>query len=213
MTRDDFYPRFSSAYRVTTAGTQRAPSEERARKLQEYVSLADRWAGATFESGLYRIHDQSSLREGMESIAQGFPSYVQRVVPFAFDWLGRQFAIDFKRQVQKNPLVLMFEPGTGEVLEIPYTLLAFHEELLIEDAEPALATSFFQQWAAARPSELPQFDQCIGYRVPLFLNGRDGIDNLERVDRDVYWSVSAQILAGTLQLPRGKTIREVTLGE
>jgi hypothetical protein len=40
----------------------------------------------------------------------------------------------------------MLEPGTGEVLEIPTTFMAFHEEELVDYQDAALAVEFFNQW-------------------------------------------------------------------
>jgi hypothetical protein len=36
--------------------------------------------------------------------------------------------------------------------------------------------------------------ECIGYRVPLFLGGSDTVENLEKVDLDVYWHLHGQLI-------------------
>lgn len=36
--------------------------------------------------------------------------------------------------------------------------------------------------------------QCAGYKVPLFLNGQDTLDNLEVSDMEVYWEIMAPLI-------------------
>lgn len=38
-------------------------------------------------------------------------------------------------------------------------------------------------------------DKCVGYKVPLFLNGEDNISNLELSDIEVYWGIMGQMIA------------------
>jgi hypothetical protein len=62
-------------------------------------------------------------------ISDAFSDYAQRACPFGYDWLGRQFALDSSRVENGESLVLLMEPGTAEVLEIPLSFAAFHEQL------------------------------------------------------------------------------------
>ena len=41
----------------------------------------------------------------------------------------------------------------------------------------------------------PSYKNCVGYKVPLFLGGKDAISNYEETDMEVYWSISAQIIS------------------
>ncbi len=106
----------------------------------------------------------------------------------------------------------MIEPGTGQVLEIPFSFQSFHENL--DDLrEPALAESFFSRWATANRDRVPlDLRACVGYKVPLFLGGPDEVDNLEVIDLGVYWSVCGQLRQGTKKLPPGASVREVSIG-
>lgn len=105
------------------------------------------------------------------------------------------------------------EPGTGEALEIPLTFSAFHDQLG-DLREPALAAGFFEQWSSANPALLPVAPaDCVGYRVPLFLGGKDTVDNLEVIDLAVYWSVCGQLRQGTRCLPAGTSIGEVSISD
>jgi type VI secretion system (T6SS) immunity protein Tdi1 len=100
----------------------------------------------------------------------------------------------------------MFEPGTGEALEIPSNIQTFHDGELIECADAALAIDFHQRWLANGGAE-PAYAQCVGYRKPLFLGGTDELENLELSDLDVYWHLMGQLIAKTKGLPLGTPVR------
>lgn len=191
------FERFAASFTLSPAGQEAgaAWTDARLSAAAGYGELAARFAGCTFEDGLYRIHDSGSGPKGMELLAGAFPEFAARACPFGYDWLGRQFAVDGARTEDGEPLVLLMEPGTGQALEIPFDLVAFHEQL--EDLrEPALAQAFFLEWSEASGQIPLKREDCVGYKVPLFLGGSDTIDNLEVVDMDVYWTISGQLLAG-----------------
>lgn len=159
-----------------------------------YATLARDFAGASFGGGLYRVHDNETGPQALAFIADAFPEFAQRVCPFGYDWLGRQFAVDSTRVQNGQPQVLLLEPGTGEALEIPVDFAAFHDEELVEQSDAALASNFFEDWSEANRRSLPLLrSQCVGYKVPLFLGGNDTLDNLEVSDIDVYWTICGQL--------------------
>jgi hypothetical protein len=191
------FERFAASFTLSPAGQEagRPWDEGRLSACAGYDELAARFAGCTFEDGLYRIHDAASGPKGMELLADAFPEFAARSCPFAYDWLGRQFAVDGDREEAGEALVLLMEPGTGQALEIPFDLVAFHEQL--DDLrEPALAQAFFLEWSEASGATPLKPEDCVGYKVPLFLGGSDTVDNLEVVDMDVYWTLSGQLLEG-----------------
>lgn len=181
--------------------------------VEGYSEFASEFTGASFGGGLYRVHDDLSGPRGLSLIAEAFPEFAERVSPFGFDWLGRQFAVDAGRIEAGQPQVLLLEPGTGEALEIPLRFSAFHDEELIDYADAALASDFFDQWSAVNGQSLPlRRDQCVGYRVPLFLGGQDVVGNLELSDLDVYWSLCGQLRRGAVHLPLGTPVNQVVDG-
>jgi hypothetical protein len=205
------FERFAHSFRLLPAGQVPGPvwGDDRLLAVAGYTELADRFAGCSFENGLYRLHDEETGPRGMTWIAESFPQFVSRARPFGFDWLGRQFAVDSGRLEGGQPLVLLFEPGTGEVLQIPFSFSQFHEQL-DELREPALAGSFFARWTQANPELIPlDIKQCAGYTVPLFLGGKDEVENLEVIDLEVYWSMSGQLHESTQGLRPGSSIRRV----
>lgn len=160
-----------------------------------YAAFAREFAGTTFSGGLYRIHDSVSGPRAVEALASAFPEYSGAATPFGFDWLGRQFAVTHSRLPSGVASVLIFEPGTGEVLDTEAGLVEFHDSQLTQDPDAALAVEFFKEWFAQNPTTVPlPRNFCVGYRTPLFLGGDDTVSNLELSDIDVYWSICAQLL-------------------
>ncbi|WP_443478075.1 T6SS immunity protein Tdi1 domain-containing protein [Novosphingobium aerophilum] len=160
--------------------------------------------------GAYRLHRQEDVARFTALAIEAFPDFTDRIECFGADWLGRQFATDERRIVDGAPQVLMLEPGTGEVLEIPVNRAVFHDDELANEPDAAAAYSFFQQWLEAGGTR-PNYDQCIGYKLPLYLGGTDDVSNLSLIDFSVYWTLSAQTLARVRGLPVGTTIRDVSI--
>lgn len=65
---------------------------ERLADIVGYDTFSVEFAGATFGGGVYRVHDASSGAHALKMISEAFPEFVERVAPFGYDWLGRQFA-------------------------------------------------------------------------------------------------------------------------
>lgn len=151
--------------------------------------------GRAYSGGLYRIHSPDSARAATALVVEAFPEFAHRVSCFGYDWLGRQFSLDATRGQGNDPEVLMFEPGTGEALEIPVPFSRFHDEELVDYADAALAVNFFDKWRRAG-GQSPDFNECVGYRTPLFLGGDDEVANLEISDLEVYWTLFGQLRLG-----------------
>lgn len=159
------------------------------------VTVSQRDGGCTFERGLYRVLRLTDVPKVKMLVDAGFPFLARRILPFSTDWLGRVFAADAGRLDRGEPMVLMLEPGTGEALEIPCTIKSFHDRELIENRDAALAATFYDAWLDLGGS-IPEATQCIGYRTPLFLAGKDDVSNLEVADLDVYWTLTTQLRVG-----------------
>lgn len=147
----------------------------------------------TVEGGLYRIHDFASSQAATVLVEQAFPACEGRVQCFGFDWLGRQFATSSDRCDDEEAPVFMFEPGTGEVLDIPVPFVEFHDGELVDEGDAALASDWHRVWRSSRGRDLA-FEECAGYEVPLFLGGSDADENVAIIDTDVYWALSSQLI-------------------
>jgi len=172
--------------------------------------LIARFGGASFNGGLYRIVRASDIGAWNARVALGYPEFAERVTCFGYDWLGRAFAADAARQEQDQPAVLMFEPGTGEVFAVPANLQTFHDVELIQDSDRALASNAYKEWLA-REGAVPAYAECIGYKVPLFLNGKDEFENMELSDLEVYWHLMGQLIVKTRNLRPGTRVGPATI--
>lgn len=177
---------------------------------KEAKSFIEAFSGKTFGNGLYRIHKADEIVKWSDIISEMFPKFSNNILCFSYDWLGRHFALDYRRKKNNEPLILMLEPGTGEALEIPATFFEFHEEEIIEYQEEALAVSFFNQWKNIN-DELILPTQCVGYKVPLFIGGKDSIENLEISDMEVYWEICTQLINKVRNLPLGTSLKEIKI--
>ena len=174
-----------------------------------YPKLAERFAGCTFDEGLYRIFDGPSGEKASQLARAVYPGGAQRLYPFGMDWLGRMFALDAARVVDGDPQITLLEIGTGDALEVPYGLVAFHDEHLIEDPEPALAVAGWDEWSERHPDTVPlPASKCVGYELPLFVGGQDNLENMELSDWEVYWTVVGQLKLRTAGLPDGTPVRD-----
>jgi hypothetical protein len=202
--------RFKSAFK-STACTER-PTSTKLRELAvpDLPLILGELGGQTFNHGLYRVLREDQLILAREAIESVFPEYRGRVVPFAFDWLGRHFASDLGRVVNGRPLVLMLEVGAGEAMEIPASALEFHNVELVEYADDALSAPFWNQWRTENPNDLA-FTDCVGYKVPLFLGGADSVANLEVIDLSVYIEICGQLRRKVRTLPPGQSIRNIRI--
>ncbi|WP_255769136.1 T6SS immunity protein Tdi1 domain-containing protein [Pseudarthrobacter sulfonivorans] len=174
-------------------------------------NLFETYGGTTFEGGLYRVHDVASSREASEAAAFAFPALKAPLLCFGFDWLGRQFALDFRRGSAEKPGVVLLEPGTGEALEVPVAFSDFHDYALFRYRDSCLFPEALEDWCAGG-GPAPEFNQCIGYKTPLFLGGSDDESNLELTDIDVYWSIMGQLIVATRDLPDGASISSLGIG-
>ncbi len=171
-----------------------------------------RYAGMSFNQGLYRIHSIIEMPRWTATAADAFPDFKGRVFCFSYDWLGRHFAVDSGRREKGQCQILMLEPGTGQALEIPATFKDFHDVELVQYQNEVLAADFYRAWLDGGGA-VPEPSQCIGYKKPLFLGGEDVVGNLELTDMDVYWSISGQLLSRVRGLPTGTKIGEIRIGQ
>jgi hypothetical protein len=187
-----------------TAGTSRPFSSP----ADSVPGLLERFGGSTFGHGLYRVHDQASAIHASRWVNNAYPEFKGELVCFAFDWLGRQFALDPSRGTRPDFEVIMLEPGTGEALEVPVAFSQFHDRGLRDYFDACLAPVFFTEWMATQSEDL-KFHECAGYKVPLFLGGKDTVSNLEVSEIDVYWSLLGDLRLATRHLAPGSAVSEI----
>ncbi|WP_321414150.1 T6SS immunity protein Tdi1 domain-containing protein [uncultured Desulfobacter sp.] len=166
--------------------------------------------GKTFNNGLYRVFRGDQIQQATELMKKAFPEMNDRIICFSYDWLGRNFVIDLSRIEKNNPLVLLLEPGAGEAMQIPVSIIDFHNDELVNYTNDALAVNFFNKWQRKMDLAIGH-NQCVGYKVPLFLGGDDTIDNLGLIDLEVYISICGELRNKTKELPNGMTLGDITI--
>jgi hypothetical protein len=204
------FERFQSAFSADNTAASATGSSTQIPDIPGLKTFFSLFGGQSFNGGMYRVVDPADLPEWQERIHSAFPEFKGRIVCFGYDWLGRVFALDTGRLEGGEPGVILFEPGTGEGLEVPCNLLTFHNIELIEERDASLASGFYEVWASGGGT-LPARNQCVGYKVPLFMGGEDSRENVEVSDLDVYWGLMGQLIEATRDLPPGSPIGRVTI--
>lgn len=203
--------RFKSAYTATAGAAEPSPHGPDF-GVPGLGAIFSELGGRTYNHGLYRVLRSEQVAAATQAMEGVFPEYRDRVVPFGFDWLGRHFASDLKRVENGQPLVLMLEVGAGEAMEIPASVMGFHNTELVNYADDALAVPFWRQWRSLNPADLV-FTDCVGYKVPLFLGGADVVDNLEVIDASVYVEICGLLRRKARSLATGQSIRNVAFAD
>ncbi len=169
------------------------------KKSPTMCSLFDQFAGATFDEGMFRIHNKGSFYYWSKLSFEYFKKYKGKAYVFGFDWMGRQFALN---DSASESVILMLDPATAEVFELEASIEEFFNIDLVEGKEDLLEEKKFLT-VRKHMSESLQFDHCIGFIKPLFLGGKDEITGMTDSDMEVYWELSYQIYCKTKKLPPG----------
>ena len=161
------------------------------RKGDPYKLFLRELSGKQFGQGLFTVFKEKDIKEWQKNIAYAFPAYKNKTALFGYDWLGRCFGVSEDKKDKGK--VLLFEIGTGQVLSTDCSFEEFINHEIPLNSDACLASQFHEQWLGAAEKPLV-YGRCVGYKVPLFLGGKDDISNLEDSDMDVYWSILSQIL-------------------
>lgn len=146
--------------------------------------------GKIFGKGLFNSFSNEDIRKWTKIVTRAYPSFENCFKLFGYDWLGRCFGIDLRKESYGK--ILMFEIGCNDVLEIPCSFEEFLNNEIPLYSDACLAKSFFNEWMQYSKTEV-EYGRCIGYKIPLFLGGEDVLENLEDTDMEVYWEVIIQI--------------------
>lgn len=185
MIDEPLFARFKNSFKRTDS---EIPSVRNKVYCPSFISLIDLLGGSTFEHGLYRIHSYETADLWDKIIYECFPSYKEKVNCFGFDWYGRQYATDRNGKAE----LFMFDCAAFEDFQLTTSLEEFHNKSLVESRYDTLLEDEFQDWFIDHPDPL-HFNQCVGFKVPLFMGGIEDISNLELVDMNFYWAYNHQL--------------------
>lgn len=154
-----------------------------------YSDFIIQLGGKCLKNGIFNIFKKDDIEKWTEIVSDAYPEFKNQFKLFAYDWLGRCFAINTKSNPES---ILFFEIGTGYALRIPCSFENFLNIEIQKNTEACLALSLFISWLQENQKAIP-YGYCIGYKVPLFLSGEDNLSNLEENDMEVYWHILGQI--------------------
>jgi hypothetical protein len=155
--------------------------------------IVEKYGGYSFGNGLYRIVSASNYNEWMERISFAFPKDDDVLACFGFDWRGNAFALSSGNPVKGRPSTLLLDIGAASVVQIPYDIEAFHNKEVVGHSESIFDAELYREWLSSGGSS-PSYDECVGYKIPLFLNGSDDLENLELSSLHLYWDIHGQIM-------------------
>jgi hypothetical protein len=91
-----------------------------------------------------------------------FTAVKTTAIVFGYDWLGRQFVVDYSELRESKPTVVCLEPGVPDSFCTDKTILDFFNEDLVTMADAALAESLFKKWRKRHKKPIAP-DECVGY--------------------------------------------------
>jgi len=159
--------------------------------IDPYKAFLKAFSGLQFGNGLFTVFKEEDINMWQENVLYAFPISEERVSLFGYDWQGNCFGI--AKDEKNSGKVILFEIGTGEILSTDCYFEDFINNEIPFNSESCLAGQFYKEWLN-NEGESPIYGRCIGYKVPLFMGGKDDITNLEDGDMDVYWSVLSQAI-------------------
>ncbi len=190
------YENFSNFYKIEDINKIKLKYNKelnrRFEKIYGFRELMCRFQGLSFGRGEYRLNKIDEISKWNEIICIAFPHLKGKIECFATDWLGRQFAV--YREEEEKHKILNFEPGTGNILSIDTNFYDFNNNILINNYDECIEISYYNRWLEKNKRLTIPVEKCVGYKIPLFLGGKDKISNLELTDLEVYWYITAQLI-------------------
>lgn len=174
----------------------------------ELHELIRKFGGKCFFNGGYRVHTFQTSVKWNFIISEYFKNYSQKIYPFSFDWMGRQFCLS----ILNDSNIYMFDPSTGEDFILNQSIAQFHNSELIENTEDYLNISMLKKIEISSNISTPSFNECFGLKIPFFLGGVDTLENYEKIDSEVYWHITSQLYKKSLEFPDGTSIGNISIG-
>jgi len=175
----------------------------------KYTELLLDIGGITYNKGLYTLHTFESSLKWADLISEYVEGFKDEILPFAYDWLGRQFGVSKEGYED----IYMFDPvdlSGGAILR--ENLIEFHNESLATNRID-LGEKYFQEALGQFKIDGLKENTCIGYKIPLFLNGKGDSTNYQIIDIEVYWAIQYQLYNQIKDLPDGTSINTTAIIE
>ena len=167
-----------------------------------YVELLLAFGGKSFDRGLYTIHTFEDSLIWNDIIPKSFTNFDGKVLSFGHDWMGRQFCIP----KTEDKCILMFDSSQQDDFILFESLFEFHDNILGNSKLENLSPDLFEKVMQSLSIQSITYDECLGHKLPLFLNGNDELSNYEKVDLKFYWTSQQQMYDQVKFLPDGTRV-------
>lgn len=166
-----------------------------------YDDFLNSFGGMQLRNGLFTVFRKEDIDKWNGIVADFASRFKGNTSVFGYNWLGMIFI--YYTDPALDNMIHMLDVGDNAVYEIPCSFQEFIDEELWLNPDAVVQESFFEQWLASPAAISFKYGECVGYKVPLFLNGEEEIDNLEVSDMDVYWTLMTQLIEQKQQLMNG----------
>ena len=153
-----------------------------------YLDFMMNYSKESFGSGLFRVVDSNNLEYFKGLVQSCFSELSDDIRVIGFDWLGRIFV----SSDTSDSKIYMCDAGSHEILEIPLGIKEFLNNEIPAYPDELFALDFYKEYISQGGTS-PSYDQCLGYKIPLFLGGLDDLSNIEQIDFDVFWTIMSQL--------------------
>jgi len=151
--------------------------------------IINKFGSTSFNNGLFRIYNAKEVRHNTKKVEEAFPNAKNKIISFGRDWINREFAV----KIEEPYHIFQFDIDFNDVLDIPVDLKTFFEEEVIEYTNSLFAEYFFYQWQKSTQNRTLLCNECVTYKIPMSLGGKDEVNNLEICDSDISWEINSQL--------------------
>jgi hypothetical protein len=89
--------------------------------------------------------------------------------------LADSFSLDYQRMNNDQPQILIYKLVQVKFYISQSNFYQFMKRSNRKNEDACFASSFFSEWYNGSKINL-KHDQCVGYKVPLYLNGEDDLE-------------------------------------
>lgn len=172
--------------------------------IENVSTFTEAFSGKEFENGAFKVFKKEETEKWNNVVKEMFPNFSEQFLLFGYDWLGRFYATN-----EAENIIFVFDPSTNDIMDLENAFALFINKTLLKNANDILALKLYKKYL--KKNSKPVFSNCVGYKVPLFLGGEDSLENFEESDMEVYWSISAQIIAQIREKANGTVVDSFTI--
>ena len=172
--------------------------------IENVSTFTEAFSGKEFENGAFKVFKKEETEKWNNVVKEMFPNFSEQFLLFGYDWLGRFYATN-----EAENIIFVFDPSTNDIMDLENAFALFINKTLLKNANDILALKLYKKYL--KKNSKPLFSNCVGYKVPLFLGGEDSLENFEESDMEVYWSISAQIIAQIREKANGTVVDSFTI--